>query len=136
MATKNWGVEAIGIKELRRDIKRAIAQTPREMSQAIKEAGAPALVRTIAHTPRKSGRLAGGWRVSAAGTVGSLTNRVPYAGGAVWGKRGKWRGFAKYGQPPRFAPPGIEDARPEIERILMDHLKTIVTFYGWARLGG
>lgn len=128
---QNWGVQVEGLKELRRNIKRAIAGTPTEITQAIKEAGVPARASVAQETARRSGRLAGGWHVSAAGATGSVTNRIPYAGGAVWGRRGKWRGFQQYGQPPRFGPPGIERAAPEIQAILSRHLETIVTFYGW-----
>lgn len=133
---QNWGVRVEGLAELRRDIKRAIAGTPTEITQAIKEAGGPARVAVVAETPQRTGRLAAGWRVSAAGATGSVTNRVPYAGGAVWAQRGKWRGFQKYGPPPRFGPPGIERASPQIQAILSRHLETIVSFYGWGSVDG
>lgn len=133
---KGWGVEVEGLAELRRDIKRAITGTPSELRQAIKEAGAPILAAVRPITAHKSGRLAGGWRITAGATSGTLTNRVPYVGGAVWGKRGRWQGFARYGQPPRFGPEAIERAAPEIQAILSRHLATIVTFYGWGSIDG
>jgi hypothetical protein len=131
-----WGVQVEGLREMQRDIRRSVAAYPRVISQAVREAGAPVQREATSITVRKTGRLAGGWRVTASGSRGTLTNRVPYAGGAVWGKQGKWKGFQRYGDAPRFGPEAIERASPEIMRILAENLQVILTFYGWGSIDG
>lgn len=129
----HFGVEIDGLKEFRRELRRAEQASPRDLTKAIRAAGKPPLERARALTPVRSGDLRAGWRVRASGSTGSLANVEPYAGGVVWGKRGKWKGFRKYGGTPRFAGQAIDDTADEIQEIITRNLEEILTAYGWFR---
>lgn len=125
----HYRIEAEGLKELRRDLRKVEQASPRAVSAAVRAAGQAPLRRVRELTPKVKGTLAGGWRLSAAGPVGALTNRVPYAGGAVWGQRGRWKGFDRYGPPPRFAGPAIEQTAGQIEAELTKQLAPLLSLY-------
>jgi hypothetical protein len=60
-------------------------------------------------------------------------SRVPYAGGAEWGERGRWAGFNKYGATPRTVWPAIEAQANTVMLIVEYELRNIVEAYGWLR---
>lgn len=120
-----------GLTEFRAALRAAWGRYPVLLAVALKAAGEPFRMRSAELTARRTGRLASGYRISVAGTRGSLVSSVPYAGGAVWGRRGKWSGFSRYGSPPRFAGPALDSSAAQIEELILVGLKDVVEAYGW-----
>jgi hypothetical protein len=98
----------------------------------VKAAGEPVIRHGAAITARRSGRLAGSWRTSVRGVQGNITSTAPYGAGAVWGRHGKWAGFAKYGGTPRFVGEAIDAEADAVAEILFQHLRELITIEGWA----
>ncbi len=126
------GIVIVGLNQFRADLRRAQGAYPRVLTAAIRKAGFPIIARAHAITPRVSGRLAGGWRVSVRGTTGSITSSVPYSGGAVWGVHGKWSGFS--GVRPRYVDPEANPLPQRIQDILDRELRGVLEAYGWFHL--
>lgn len=128
------GVVIDGLKELRRDLRRAADATPKEATAAVREAGMPVLRRAQQLAPRREGTLAGSGRLRTSGTRGFIEFRAPYAGGAEWGRKGKWKGFTrKWGYTPRYGHKALAEKEDEVARIIMRRLEDIVTAHGWFR---
>lgn len=124
-----------GLKEFRRALKASQDANPRELTKALKVAGAPVVsqARSLAGAASRTGAHAGGFSARAAGAKGSIVNRVPYAGGAEWGARGRWSGFNRYGgRGSRFAGRAVDDKADEVQRIITEELREIITAQGWA----
>jgi hypothetical protein len=129
----NSSVVITNLAAFRRDLKAAEDASPRELGKALKAAGGPILSETKGKAPVVTGTLAGGYKLSVRGTVGSIVNRVPYAMGAEFGTRGKWSGFNRYGGPGRFAWQAIETKQDEVLTLIVTGMSEIVELYGWAR---
>lgn len=129
----SYGIVIENLAEFRRDLKRAVDATPRELTKAIRAMGAPVLSELAVIVARRRGRLVKGYRIQVRGTSGSVINREPYALGAEWGMHGKWKGFQKYGGRGRFAWRAVTDQQEAIARIGLEQLEDIVTIHGWAR---
>lgn len=127
-------VSITNLAEFRRDLKAASSSMPRELTKALRLAGIPVAEEAKSLAPVRSGALAGGYKVQVSGTIGRIISSVPYAGGAEWGQRGKWKGFMRYGAAgARFAGRAIDD---QADRILADvarGLQDIISLHGWAR---
>jgi hypothetical protein len=127
------GVTITNLAAFRRDLKSAEDASPRELGKALKTAGAPILSEAKGKAPVVTGTLAGGYKLSVRGTVGSIVNAVPYAMGAEYGSRGKWSGFNKYGPAPgRFAWKAVEDKQEEVLVLIANGMAAIVELHGWA----
>jgi hypothetical protein len=128
-------VEVVGLKQFRADLKRAGSEGPRALAKAIKAGGEPVLEATKVKAQRASrtGHLAGSYGIKVRTTTGSITSKADYAAGADWGKRGRWRGFFRYGQPPRFAGAALTENAERVQDIITKGLDDIVTVYGWAK---
>lgn len=120
-----------GLTGLRRSLREAQGRAPRELTAALKRAGEPIISEASSRMPRRSGALAGSLTVQVRGTSASIISRVPYGGGAEWGRFGKWAGFARYGSPPRFVSPALEAKADEVVRLIAEQLEEIVTVEGW-----
>jgi len=126
------GVYIIGLNECRADMRRALGAYPRKLTAAIKMVGLPISARAKMKVPHVTGTLAGSIRPSVRGTTGYIRASAPYAGGAEWGARGKWAGWVnRYGSPPRFVWPAVEESEPLIEAALSLELNEVFTAYGW-----
>ena len=120
-----------GIRELQMDLRRSLGAYPREVTRALKNAGQPVLERASASMPHVSGRLAGSLGISVRGATASITSRAPYAGGAEWGRFGKWSGFDRYGSPPRFVFPAVEASAERLAEDVARELRNVLSAYGW-----
>jgi hypothetical protein len=130
----DFGIRIEGLRELRSDMRRAQSRAPSELTKGLKRAGEPAKAEAERTTPHRSGRLAGGYSIQVRGDTGEIINRVPYAAGAHFGRRGKWKGFARYGPAgARFAVQAIDDKADETMELLYDELREIFTVFGWFR---
>lgn len=126
-------VEIENLAAFRTQLRRAEGATVRDLSSALRAAGKPIVDRTRAVTPTLSGFLAKSYAVSVRGTTGSIGNKAPYAGGAEWGRHGRWKGFDRYGQAgSRFAARVVDERSDEIAAAVLDGLEDVVTIYGWA----
>jgi len=116
----------------RRDLAHAQSASARDLTKAIKVAGDTPLATARRHASKasKSGAHAAGFRVSARGTTGSITNREPYGAKAEWSKI---PGFNRYGPPGRFAARAIDEDAETILQKIAEGLKELVTLAGWAR---
>jgi hypothetical protein len=126
------GIRIEGLAQFRADLRRAQGSYPRQLATGVKAAGEPIIRYAGSITARRSGRLAGSWRASVRGVQGNITSTAAYGGGAVWGLRGKWAGFAKYGGTPRFVGEAIDVEADAVAEILFEHLRELVTIEGWA----
>lgn len=121
-----------GLTEFRNALKQVSSAAPRELAKGIKVAGEPLKTATAQKVPRRTGQLAAGYAIQVRATTGSLINKVAYAGGAEWGRRGKWAGFDRYGVAPRFGGAMLQDRAEEIQDVLTRELEEILTLMGWA----
>jgi hypothetical protein len=122
----------------RADLKKAMGST-KEATAAMKKAGVPVLAKAQAYAPKGSadrgdkhpGQLAGSGRILAGGNKGRVVFRQIYAPGAEFGAHGRWVGFEKWGQPPRFGYRALNDSADEVLRIVTEELLPVMTAYGW-----
>lgn len=143
MATGS-GIEVVGLQQFRRDLKLAQTGLTRELSSALKKAGAPPLGRVkvlagrTSRSPRSTGLLQKSYKVSVRGTAAYLKSSVPYAAGAEWGVYGKWAGFRlRYPGPEpggrgRFAWRAVLEEREGIAEVLDRELRQLIELNGWA----
>jgi hypothetical protein len=139
------GIEITNLREFRADLRRAQDASPRELTKALKTAGAPILKRTQSLAPvgtrkddKHKGALRKGYALSVSGSTASLVSKTPWGGGAEWGMHGKWKGFLKY--PPasgesrgRFGWRAITELADQTLERVYEGLRDIVTIHGWAR---
>jgi phage gpG-like protein len=97
---------------------------------ALKKAGQPVVAAASSRVPHRSGRLASSLTTSVRGTTAEVISRAPYAGGAEWGRRGKWSGFR--GSPPRYVWPAVESRGEQIRATLDAELRQLIEIQGWA----
>lgn len=122
-----------GLTEFRAALRRAQGAYPRKLTVALKKAGVPIIARARSTMPRVSGLLSGSLKTSVRGSVANVVSSAPYAGGAEWGQRGKWRGWVdKHGAAPRFVWPAMEALQDETADLILAELKDVVQIYGWA----
>ncbi len=133
MANAQGAVVVQGLAEFRAAVRRAAGEAPKLLTLGLKRAGVPILAQAAASAPRRTGALAGSYTTAVKGARADIVSRVPYGGGAEWGTRGKWAGFAKYGGPPRFVFPAVEAQQDVVASILLHELETVVGIEGWAR---
>lgn len=127
-------VSITNLAAFRRDLKAAEDASPRELTKALKAAGAPILADVRGRVPHLTGTLAAGFKASARGSTGLIVNRVPYAAGSEFGRHGKWAGFERYGSAPgRFVGAALEAQGDEVARIIAAEMREIVEIHGWAR---
>jgi hypothetical protein len=142
------GVKIVGLDSFRADLKNASKNAPRALTKGLRAAGKPVLTRTRELTPITSrkvypsgphpGELKASWRIRVRGTQASITSTAPFAGGAVWGLHGKWKGFRKYpggSDDPargRFAWRAVLEHREQIAAAVDAAMDEIETIYGWA----
>ncbi|MGQ0669181.1 MAG: hypothetical protein ACT4PO_05855 [Actinomycetota bacterium] len=127
------GIVVVGLAEFRTAVRRAAAISPRAISTGLKKAGVPILAQARANAPKLTGALAASYSTAVRGPRADIISRAPYGGGAEWGRFGKWAGFARYGDIPRFVWPAIEQRETEAALILEHELREVITIMGWAR---
>lgn len=139
------GIVIENLAAFRRDLKAAVDASPRELTTALREAGGPVLdrvkqVAAVGRAPADEhpGLLRGSYRIRVRSTSAFLSSTAPYAGGAEWGLRGKWKGFRKYpgaeaGGRGRFAWRAVLERQDEIAEIMSERLRDLITLHGWAR---
>lgn len=146
--TVRGGIEVENLAEFRRALKDTSTKLPRELTKALKAAGKPPLDRVkqlapvsrggkSSANPYPPGSLRAGYVVRAAGSAASITNKVPYAGGADWGRFGKWEGFSRYPGPEgglgRFAWRAVSESEERIAELMTEYLEPLLELEGWAR---
>jgi hypothetical protein len=118
-----------GLAEFRLALKAAAGKAPSALNKGLKRAGDPILARAAAAVPHKTGALAAGFRTAVVGPRADIISRVPYAGGAEWGRFGKWAGFG--GGSPRFVWPAIEAEQEQITNTVYEELRQVAEAFGW-----
>ena len=118
-----------GLNEFRASLRAAIGKAPMQLVTALKLGGEPILAEARSRAPRLTGALAASYRASVRGTTGDIVSSVPYAGGAEWGRRGKWAGFS--GSPPRTVWPAVETRADEAMDVITREFREILTVLGW-----
>ena len=136
-------VEITGLREFQADLRRSVAGNARETTAVLKAVGAELAKKTgesVAiqiHVRRPDdphpGQLAGSYKAQVRGPVGKIISSAPYGGGAEWGRRGKWKGFFRYGPPGRFAWKTVDRNAEYIVRAVTEGLRQIITVHGWFR---
>lgn len=107
--------------------------------KGLRDAGKIVLERTRGNAPVGSGRdahpgrLRSSYRVSVRGLYGQIVSSAPYAAGAEWGMRGKWKGFRKYGELGRFAWKAVNESAASIADTITEALRDVINLGGWAR---
>lgn len=94
-------MELNGLVEFRHALDQAADATPRELTSALKSASKKVAMEARGYAPRKSGKLAKGYKPYARSgktkVETGVRNKVPYAPGAEFGMKGKWKGFRHLG---------------------------------------
>lgn len=132
------GVRVEGLAEFKRDLKRAGEDT-KTVTAVIKKAGAPVLAKAVAYAPKGDeargdkhpGALAASGRILAGGNKGRVVFPKPYGPGAEFGSHGRWKGFDRWGSPPRYGYRALNESADEIAQIIEAGLAEIVFVYGW-----
>lgn len=119
------GVYAVGLKELRRDLKAIDNALPRELSKQLKQELGPVLADAKALTPVRTGRLRDSLRVSTRGNRAFITSRLPYANPQHWG----WPSRHIHGS--RFAEKAIERNKDNITDGLGDAIDSVSRRHGF-----
>ncbi len=142
------GIEIENLAAFRRDLRAAVDASPREMVAALKKAGQPVLerVRQVAAVGRgpkdkHPGLLRGSYVLSVRGAAAYLRSKAEYGAGAEWGLHGKWSGFRKYpafgtgasSGRGRFAWRALIERQDEVQEIVTEELRDLLTIHGWAR---
>ena len=128
-----------GQEEFMAALHKAQRDAYRQAQQGIRTAGQVVLQATRQNAPVGGGRdphpgkLKSSYRVSVRGLYGRIVSSAPYAGGAEWGRKGKWKGFAKYGAPGRIALKAVEETAGRIAVTITAALKDVIALGGWAR---
>lgn len=141
MVAPNAGVEIENLRQFRAALRASQTGAEKELRNGLKAAGVPVVARAKVVAPMRTGALAAGYSVRVSGTNAVVANRVPYAAGAEWGRRGKWRGFLRYpafgtgsaAGRGRFAWRAVVEERPQILAIITEKLREIIGLQGWAR---
>lgn len=134
MAQQGFTVKVEGLKEFRKALRDSAEANPRELTRALKSAGAVLPPKIRANAPRKTGALAASvGSVTASGTKGRVPVRAKYAAPVEFSKRGAAAQTlsAKYGAPPRYAYKAVGDAADQVIERIYDELENIVTAHGW-----
>jgi hypothetical protein len=127
------GIVVPNLPAFRAALKAAEGATPRELTTALKAAGAPIIERAARLAPSVTGALSGSYRATVRGNTGKVTSTVPYGPGAEWGRRGKWKGFERYGVAgSRFATRALDEVSDEVADLITRGLNDILTIHGWA----
>jgi hypothetical protein len=126
-------VEIVGLAQFRADLKNVGREGPRALSKAIRAGGEPIVSTASSKAPRRTGLLAGSYSIKTRATTGAVVNQAPYGAGAEWGRKGKWEGFFRYGQPPRFAGAALTERADDVQDIISRGLDDIITIFGWAK---
>jgi hypothetical protein len=126
-------VDIENLSAFRRELRAADSGLPRQLSAAMRKAGVPPIDRVRQLVPTKTGTLKRGYKVSTSGSAANIINKVPYSGGAEWGRFGKWEGFMRYGDIGRFAWRAVEERADEIEQTMYEELRALIELGGFAR---
>lgn len=132
------GIQIQGLAEFRRDLRRA-GESTKSVTAVMKRAGVPVLAKAQAYAPKgeeakgdkHAGELAGSGKILAGGNKGRVVFSPVYAPGAEFGTHGRWKGFDKWGQPPRFGYRALNESVDEVAQIIADGLEEAVTAFGW-----
>jgi len=119
----------VGLDQFRAALRAAAGQYPKQLTGALKRAEGPIIARASSRMPRRSGRLASSLSTSVRGSRSEIVSRAPYAGGAEWGRRGKWSGFS--GSTPRYVWPAVESQQQQIADTLAQELRQVIEAFGW-----
>lgn len=86
------------LDEFRQAMSAAADDMKAELDEEMKEAAERIRLDAARRAPRRSGRLAGGYRVTKKAPLRyEVDNEAPHAPGAEFGQTGKWKGFRRYG---------------------------------------
>jgi hypothetical protein len=132
------GIQIQGLAEFRRDLRRA-GEGTKDATAVMKKAGQVVLAKAVGYAPKgDSGRgdkhpgaLAGSGKILAAGSKGRVVFRQAYAAGAEFGSHGRWQGFDRWGQPPRYGYRALNETTDQIAQIVADGMAEVVSVYGW-----
>lgn len=131
-------IQIKGLAEFRRDLRRA-GESTKDLTVVMRKTGQTILTRAEQLAPRGSsdsgdkhpGKLAASGRVRASGTKGRIVWKLPYAAGAEFGSHGRWKGFDKWGPPPRFGYRALTEKAGEAAEMMAYGLEELVSVYGW-----
>lgn len=123
-----------GLTEFRAALRAVNATAARELTKALRAAGAPVLEETRRLAPARTGELRAGYKIRVSGPRAFIESAAPHGPGAEWGQSGKWRGFARYGpRGGRFAGKAAETKADEVFDIVTRELSELISIGGWAR---
>lgn len=126
-----------GLTELRAALKEAGPKLTRELSLELRQAAKEVQDEARDKAPVRSGNLRKGYKAYAKGSKRrvefGVRNRKPYAAGAEFGQRGKWKGFQKYGpRGNRILFASYDEAKAmQIADDVFDRLARVANARGW-----
>lgn len=126
---ENVAIAIEGLTQFRAALRAAQVEYPKLLTLGLKKASLPILARVHASVPTVTGRLAGSYKASVRGPRGYIVSSAPYAGGAEWGRFGKWAGFR--GTPPRYVWPAVESLQDRTAMVVLEELRRVVEANGW-----
>lgn len=129
------GITVENLADFRRALKASGTGAEKSLREGLRAAGVPVKAAAVRYAPHRTGLLEHGYAIRVSGASAFVGNKVPYAGGAEWGRMGKWSGFNKYPAPSgggRFAWKAVYDERDTIEDVLNDRLREVIGLQGWA----
>lgn len=138
MAAKGASVNVTGLKELRKAVKEAGDELPKEMRQTNKNVAERIIEPAAKERGRQSRRNLAGGR-AALGSVGVASirtlatqksatiamggGRVPWAGGSEWGSGGAYRQFPPKNPEGYILYPTVKDKRDEVIEAYLEEME-------------
>lgn len=128
-----------GLDDVHKALRGAPPEVRRELTKTLRKLAEPARRTARADAPRASGRLARSIRIKAGRKGALIGSPLAYAPVLEYAHKGRYRSLsARWGPPPRFLIPAIEDEAPRIEREAGDAIQGVLdkAFGGGGLLGG
>lgn len=112
-----------GLKPATDALRQAPKEVQRQLPRALKAAAEPAKAIARAKAPERTGRLAAtiGLRARTRGKAPGvlLGSSLAYAPVLEFAHRGRYKALTEsWGRPPRFLIPAVEEAAPEVEKVV------------------
>ena len=134
----NPSVRIEGLKELRKDAKKAGKEANRALTNALKKGAesVPPAMRRFA--PERKGALAAGiGKPTASGSRVTIAAKAGHSAIIEFAKKGRLGATltARYGAAPRFGYRALDDQADQVVEVTERELEPILTAYGWFKYG-
>lgn len=123
-----------GLQEFMQALRRSLSRIDGSLQRALADVGVPTLADAARRAPRRTGELASSGRIEVRGSEAALVFELEKAPVLEFAGRGKYQSLTeRWGPPPRFGHPAVENRAADIEEGITRALKDDLDAGGWAR---